>query len=329
MMSEEKEKFLEEAVSLMAEDLKDARAHLGITSARAAKRAGISLSRYMMLESGRARRSKYNVAAMISAAERLGLGSVRVCYADFIGQHMRVVVAENGPLTIFIDTLDSSVAQLKEQGHFVCPHRLLDFVDHEGLGPILDSRKRLDKLMIELWATAIFTLCLREDREYYVSAALNDPPDTEVMMVDKETGGVKMMRIEITQHGKHSTNVTDVIGKKLMKRYQDGTVLVVLVEESQELSIVELYDFVGRNNPHGQEIYIIGGAGEANKFKVIPWDKVTAPTPGEKAWMEITVNTKDRSKGRCKYDGVVFKPPQMSRFPHAFPVFIKAIDLHR
>ena len=48
-------------------------------------------------------------------------------------------------------------------------------------------------------------------------------------MVDTETNDIKMTRVEITQHGRHSTSVTDVIGKKLMKRYQDGTVLVVLV----------------------------------------------------------------------------------------------------
>ena len=328
-MSKNTDQFIEGAIPLIAEDLRNSRARLGITSAKAAKRAGINASRYRMLESGRAHRNKPNVAAIISAAGRLGLESVRVCYADFIDQYIRVVVVENGPLTIFFDTLDSSVAQLKEQGHFVSPYRLLDFVRHEGFGPILDSRQRLDKLLVELWVTAIFTLCLPDDREYYVRAARTDPPDTEVMMVDKETRGVEMVRVEITQHGMHSASVTDVIGKKLMKRYQDGTVLVVFVEHSQELSVVELYEFVRKNNPHRQQIFIIGGVGNPNKFKVIPWRKVTTPTPGEIAWSEITVDTKDRRKASCMYDGAVFKPPHMSRFPYAYPVFVRTLKLRR
>ena len=329
IMPKDKDQLLEEAIPLIAEDLRDARVVQGLTFARAAAQARISVSRYRTLESGRVRRSPQNVAAMVSVAERLGLESVRVSYAEFVGQYLRVVVAGNGPLTIFIETLDSSVAQLKEQGHFVSPNRLLDFVDHEGVGSILDSRKRVDKLIVELWITALFTLCLDDDLEYYVSAAMTDAPDTKVLMIDKETNGFKMVRVEITQHGRHSASVTAVIAKKLLKRYQDGTVLVVLVEEAQNLSIVDLYDYVQKNNPHRQEIFIIGGAGEFGKFKVVPWNKVTEPSSGEKAWMEITVDTKDRSKRRCTYDGVVFKPPHTSRPQSVFPVFIKELELHR
>ena len=323
------DQFLGEAIPLVAEDLRDARARLGLAPARAAKRAGISASRYRMFESGRLRRTRQNFAAMIPVAERMGLESVRVSYVDFIDQYMRVDVTGNRRGTILIDTLDSSVAQLKDQSHFVSPHRLLDFVDREGVGSILDSRKHVDKQMVELWVTVIFTLCLDGNLEYYVRVVRNDPPDTEVLMVDKETNAFQVMRVEITQHGRYSTSVTEVIGKKLMKRYQDGTILLVLVEESQEFSVDDLYNFIQKNNPHRQRICIIGGAGKVGKFKVIPWGEVTVPTPGKKAWVEITVDTNDRSKGRCEYDGVVFKPPYMERFRPVFPVFIRTIELHR
>ena len=328
------DQLIEEAIPLIAEDLRDARAHLGLTLAGAAERAGTSANWYRMIESGLLRRTKEGFAAMISLAGHLGLESVRVSYVDEDDQYMRVGTAGNAPLfTFFVDTLDSNVAQLKEQGLFVSPHRVLDLVDHEGVGPILDSRERVDKMMVELWVTAIYAyaLCLDGDRDYYVRAARDDPPDTEVLVVDKKTGCLKASRVEITQYGKYSTSVTEVIGKKLRKRYQDHTILLVLVERSERLSIVDLDELIQKNNPHGQKICIIVGAGEAGRFKVLPWDEVTAaPTPGLMTWKEIIVDTKDRSKGRCEYDGVVYDPPPTSKFSRrAFPVFIREIELHR
>ena len=323
------DQFLEEAIPLIAEDLKSARTRLDITSARAAKHAGISWSRYRCLETGKVPRNRQNVVAMFSVAENLGLKAVRMSYVDFIEQYLQVSVARDEPLTIFIDTLDANVAELKEQGQFVSPHLLLDFVDGEGVGQIMDSRTPADKMIVELWVTSIFTLCLNGNNDYYVRPGREDPPDTEVLVEESEKNAISMIRVEITQHGRHSDDLTDVIGKKLRKRYQDGTVLLVLVEEEQALPLEELYDFIEKHNPHRQRIVILGGAGEAGKFKIVPWEDVTAPTPDEKAWKEITVDTKDRSKAHCKYDGIVFEPPYSSRFQRLFPVFVKTVSLHR
>ena len=323
------DEFLEEAIPLIAEDLKEIRVRLGMTSTSAAKRAQLGVFRYRALENGRVPKTTYNVAQMISVARRLGLDSVRMSYADEIDQYMRVDLTGDGTLTIFIHTLDSDVSQLTEHGHFVSPHLFLAFVDHAGVASILDSRKRIDKMMVELWVTAILTTCLPDDRDYYVRPTNADAPDTEVALVDHGTNSIGMKRVEITQHGSHSRSVFDVIGKKLRKRYQDGTILVVLVEESQELPVAELYEFIRKNNTHRQQIFIIGASPEAGKFKIVPWDEVTSPAPGEEAWMEITVDTKYPGKGRSRYDGVVFKPPYTSRFRPLFPVFIKAVDLRR
>ena len=56
---------------------------------------------------------------------------------------------------------------------------------------------------------------------------------------------------------------------------------------------------------------------------------VEDPATGEKAWMEIVVDTKIAGKGRCRYDGIVFEPHYTSTFRPLFPVFIKSVDLHR
>ena len=321
--------LLEEAIPLIAEDLKENRVRLGITSASAAKRAQLGVFRYRALENGSVPKTTHNVAQMISAARRLGLHSIRMSYVDEIVQHMRIDLTADGTLTIFIDTLDSDIRRLNEQGHFVSPHLFLAFVNQGGVSSMLDSRKRIDKMMVELWVTAILTTCLPDDRDYYVRPVNADAPDTEIALVDHGTNSIGMKRVEITQHGSYSESVFDVIGKKLKKRYQDGTALAVLVEESQSLPVAELYEFIQKNNTYRQPIFIIGGSEEAGKFKIVPWDEVTSPAPGEKAWMEVTVDSKYPGKGRSTYDGVVFKPPYTSRFRPLCPVFVKAVDLHR
>ena len=325
------DELLEEAIPLIAEDLREARVRSGMTSSMAAKRGLLRVDRYRTLESGRARRTKYNVTSMISLARRLGLQSVRVSYVDFIRQHIKVDLSTDGPLTIFVDTLGADFEELRKQGHFVSPYRIFALVDGIGFGSTLDSKKSIDKRIVELWVAAVFTLCLDrdQDQDYYVRPIRADAPDAEVLVVNRKTSTVKMIRVEITQHGRHSKSVFDVIGKKLRKRYQAGTVLVVLVEQSASLPIAKLHEFVAKNNPHDQRIYIIGGSGKVGRFKVVPWDKVTSPTADEKAWMEISVDTTDTGEGRCKYDGVVFKPPATHRFRHVFPVFVSKMDLHR
>ena len=323
------DELLEEAIPLIAEDLREARARSGITSSMAAKRGLLRVARYRALESGRARRTKYNVASMISLARRLGLQSVRVSYVDLIRQHMKVDLSTAGPLTMFVDTLDADFEELRKQGHFVSPYRIFALVDGIGLGSTLDSRKSIDKRIVELWVTAIFTLCLDRDQDYYVRPIRADAPDAEVLVVDRKDEAVSMIRVEITQHGRHSKSVFDVIGKKLQKRYQDGTVLVVLVEHSASLPVTDLYEFIRTNNPHNQRIFIIGGGAEAGRFKVVPWDDCSSPAPDEKSWKIIEVDAKDASKGKLGYEGVVFKPPGSSRVPYVFPVFVKEIELRR
>ena len=138
-----------------------------------------------------------------------------------------------------------------------------------------------------------------------------------------------MIKLEITRHGRYSKNVLDVIDKKLLKRYEDGTVLVVLVEESASLDVAELHEYIRKNNPHNQRIFIIGGGPKAGKFKIIPWDEVTLPALHEMAWMEVNVDMSNASKGYRGYEGVVYKHRSMIRFPQVFPVFVKKVQLER
>lgn len=331
-MPQDIDHFIEEAIPLIAEDLKSARTRLSITSARAAKHIGISWSRYRHLETGRVCRSQRSLAAMLSAADRLGLQSVRMSYLELVGQYIHLGLTKNEPLTIFIDVLQSNIAKLKEQGHFVSPHLLLEFVDREGLGEMLDSRKAVDKSIIELWITAIYTLCLDHNHDYYVRALQDDPPDTEVLRVDNTSTFMSRKRVEITQHGPHSASLTDVVGKKLKKRYQKDTILLVLVDKQESIHVPTFHEFIEKNNPHQQEVAIIGGAEGTGTFKVIPWKAVTTSTRQEKAWMkwrEIVVHTKDQAKVHSKYDGVVVQPPFMSTCRPSFPVFVKTVSLRR
>ena len=174
----------------------------------------------------------------------------------------------------------------------------------------------------------MFTLSLGGNRDYYVALVQDDPPDAEVLIVDHDDRGISMIRVEMTQHGRHSESLFAVIGKKLQKRYQDGTVLLVLVEQSEKIPVAKLNDFIRRNNPHDLRIVIIGGGEKPGKFTIIPWDKVSSPAPDEEAWLEVVVDLKNASKGCRGYEGVVYKPPGRV-FPHAFPTFVKEMVLRR
>ena len=84
------DRFLEEAIPLVAGDLRKARARLGLTSTTAAMRAGISASRYRMFESGATRNPDEDLAEMVSVAGHLGLASVRIFYMHVIDRHIRL-----------------------------------------------------------------------------------------------------------------------------------------------------------------------------------------------------------------------------------------------
>ncbi|MYJ76210.1 MAG: hypothetical protein F4089_14455 [Gammaproteobacteria bacterium] len=279
-------------------------------------------------------RSKRTAKAMREVAARLGLESVRMSYVEFVDQYMQVSVARDEPLTVLIDALDSSVSDLKAQGHFVSPHLVLEFLEREGITPVVDSRKPIDKMMVELWVTAVYALCLSDDYEYYVRPSRDDPPDTELLFVETKNNMVNVREVEVTQHGKFSAELTDVIAKKLRKRYAKGTVLLVLVEEAQDVRLADLYDFVEKHNAHGQEMVIIGGGDEAGEFKVLRWEEAATPGPDETSempivGMQIPADVREIKKARCRYEGVVFEPPPMSAFRPQFPVFVRSVALRR
>ena len=120
--------LLDEAIRLMAEDVRAFRKGLAITSVRAAKRAGVSPARYRALESGKVLRSPHNSSELVKVARRLGMESIRASYADEIGRFMILDVSNEGPITVFIDALESDFPGLKDQGHFVTPSRVMTLV---------------------------------------------------------------------------------------------------------------------------------------------------------------------------------------------------------
>lgn len=321
--------LIEEAISLISQDISSARRDLGITSIKAANRAGVSWNLYRQIETGRVQRSRRSIQKMAKVAKRLGLDSIRMCYVDTTGQYMRFDVARNEPYTIFVDAQDSPVADLKAQGNFIGPHLVVDFLHREGIKPVLDSRKSIDKMMVELWVTAIYALSLSDDYEYYVRPASDDPPDTELLILDRESNTMDAKKVEITQFGMYSAELTDVIGKKLRKRYTKETILLVFVERTYDIHVVDLYNFVHRHNAHGQEIVIIGAAEEGGMFNVVPWAEATMRAPDNVVGFGVIVDTNENSKARCSFDGVVLELPAMSRLPPQVPVFIKSVALHR
>ena len=77
----------EATIRLVAEDLRAARARLGITSAQAANRAGVAAARYRALEKGRVPSNQDILRQLVSVCRRLDMESVRVNYVEEIGQY--------------------------------------------------------------------------------------------------------------------------------------------------------------------------------------------------------------------------------------------------
>lgn len=318
--------LLDEALPLMAEDLHAARLGLRIASATAAERCGLGLAVYRVLEEGRIGSDPENLGIMLSASRCLGLEQVRWSYVGELGQYIKMGLSADGPLEIFVDSLEIGVGEVKEQSLFFSPHRVLALVEDLGFNRTFDSRKLVDKQLIELWVSAILTQCLDCSQDYYVRLARRDPPDAEVLRVNGVEGNMGEMMLEITQHSRYSQGLFDVIGKKLRKRYEAGTVLVVLVEVAEEIPLVDLDEFIRVNNPHNQSVVIIGGGGTPGVYKIVPLNEVDTSVPGETGWMEIRADGKSAGKGYRSYEGVVLKPPSREFLPY-YPVFVKELNI--
>ena len=148
----------------MAEDMRRFRKSLPMTSAGAAKRSRISVSRYRALERGEFPRSPRSASELVSVARRLGMETIRVSYADEVGKYIEIDLSTEGRLTVFIDALESDFPGLMDQGHFVTASRVLALVERIGRSSLLNSRKAIDKKIVELWIASLFTVGLRGDR---------------------------------------------------------------------------------------------------------------------------------------------------------------------
>ena len=65
--------------------------------------------------------------------------------------------------------------------------------------------------MVELLTGAVFTMFLDEANDYYVKPVKDDPPDVEVLAVERDRRAFSTMKLEIVQDGKYSESVFEVI----------------------------------------------------------------------------------------------------------------------
>ena len=312
----------------MGEDLLAARMELGISPRVAAERAELDPGVYCALEAGRVEGNSDGVDLVLSTAKRLGLAEVRFSYIDEVHQSMKVDLATDAPTTVFVDSLSVGVAELKSQAVFVSPHRAMSLVDRIGAQETLASRRPVDKQLIELFAAAIYTLSLDRRRDHYVRLVRDDPPDAEVLELDGADGRMRRVAVEVSRYGEYSRSLVEVIGKKLQKSYEKGTVLVALVEQAERIQLGELHDFVRSNNRHDLRVVVVGRSATAERLKVLSLEEVVEPTSGQVALLEIDVAVERASKGHRGYQGVVLRPT-LSRSLPEYPVFVKNLELDR
>ncbi len=194
----------EETIHLGAEDLRAARARLGITSAQAARRAGVAAARYGALEKDSVPSSQDILRELVSVCLRLDMESVRIAYLQEIGQYANIDLSRDPrePLTAFLDVLEADVAELQDIECFISPAAVFGYLERIGFGATLGSRKLADKQMVELLTGAVFTLFLGEVNDYYVKPVKGDPPDVEILAVERDSRAFSTMKLEIVQDGK-------------------------------------------------------------------------------------------------------------------------------
>lgn len=321
----------EETIRLVAEDLRAARFSVGLTSGRAASQAGVTKAQYRALEKGRVPGNQHILRKLVEVCRRLGLRSVRAAYVEEIGQYANIDLSRDRwkePLTAFVDVVEVEVARLQDIQCFVSPDAVFRFFERIGFQTMMASRKRADKQMVELLTGATFTLFLDESNDYNVMAVRDDPPDVEVLAVERETRALNTMKLEIAQVGKHSKSVFEVIGKKLGKIYEQGTVLVVVIEETERFLVADVHEFIQENNRHGQKVFILSGAGEAGKFRGLPCDTISRDGADNVEWMEKDAYQRDRNAGFLGLDGVFCETLGLGRFL-TMPLFAKKVRLIR
>ena len=164
--------IVDEAVQLIAEDLRIAREGLGISLTEAAERVKLEPWAYRALEEGRGSRDRDSLVVMLAAAARLGLQEVRVTYVEEVDQYSKLSLLGNGdPVSekrpaIFVDKLRLKVDKLKFQEVFINPFQVMEILAGYGPNETLESRQSVDKQLIELWIAAVFTLCLDQSHDY-------------------------------------------------------------------------------------------------------------------------------------------------------------------
>ena len=125
------------------------------------------------------------------------------------------------------------------------------FLERVGFEVIRASTKPADRRLVQMMSACVLTMCLDRETSYYVRPVKDDPPDVELQGIERDDSLPPVVGVEITHQGKHSASLFDVIGKKLAKRYQKGTMLVVMVEERTTVDVAELDEFTRKSNPHG------------------------------------------------------------------------------
>lgn len=322
------QQHMDEAITLIAEDIRNARIGLGVSVKIAAASAKLEPCVYRAIEEGTLSADEMAWDNVWLAARRLGLSELRLSHDADYDFYRKLDISQRGPLTAFIDAVLWNFEKLREEDVWVNPSQVLALParDEFDFDKVLRSRQLADKQFIELWIAAVFTLCCDRGRNYYVKLAKSDPPDAELLAIG-DAGEVIQHGIEITRHEAHSPGLVELIRKKLRTKLPTGTIIVILVEQPEHNASPVLSTVMDQDNPHGQRICIVGLSQEPHHFKFVTYRDDETSDPEEKGWLEMDIDVRAARPGCRGYEGVVYSPKSSVVPPQL--LFVKNLVLDR
>ena len=219
------------------------------------------------------------------------------------------------------------------------PSAISKIINVVGEDKVLNYKESSVRSLFEAWVTALFCLgppvseWRKKGLEPYIRCIEAECPDTEIVMVNTDSLlPEKTIQIEVAIHSKKANydNIEELLAKKLVKGYEEATILIIYIEKQATLKAARLRDFLVNNNIYNRKIWFVGDCKDKDKdaFKVVhymPTDQYPAiilPESEESVFFTHTFYKHSLNDIQNRWQGIA----TTGLMPKSFPIFIENVE---